>query len=78
MNIVVAICMPNFDEVDIFKNKNHLQRQIVLIKNDLKITQQDVEKQREVITAWALLGKTPIQTKNPQGHKNKIIRFFIY
>lgn len=31
------------------------------------MTQQDVEKQREVITAWALLGKTPIQTKNPQG-----------
>lgn len=42
------------------------------------MTPQDVEKQREVITAWALLGKTPIQTENPQGHKNKIIRFFIY
>lgn len=36
------------------------------------MTPQDVEKQREVITAWALLGKTPIQTENPQGHKNKI------
>lgn len=42
------------------------------------MTPQDGEKQREVITAWALLGKTPIQTENPQGHKNKIIRFFIY
>lgn len=44
----------------------------------LKKTSQDVEKQREVITPLALLGKTPTQTENPRGHKKHVEKFRLY